>query len=178
MPQHPERQLVPQWAPELVVLSYAISWLGAYTSTQIVIHAKYTRNSLAKWLWTLLASLAFGFCAIWSMHFVGMLACGLDIEIGFDPSLTALSAVVAVVFTFAALSSGYVTNVIEKSRFAHAVVTFFRTLRRWIFSCCPKWDIEAGYEQLSAEEDEQHPRASQEAASQQEEEDNNDPEMD
>lgn len=54
---------------QLVVLSYAISWLGAYTSTQIAIHAKYTRNPWAKWLWTLLASLAFGFCAIWSMHF-------------------------------------------------------------------------------------------------------------
>ncbi|KAI0728365.1 hypothetical protein C8Q72DRAFT_374624 [Fomitopsis betulina] len=69
MPPDSERLLIPQWAPELVVLSYAISWLGAYTSTQIVIHAKYTRNPWAKWLWTLLASLAFGFCAIWSMHF-------------------------------------------------------------------------------------------------------------
>ncbi|KAH9926496.1 uncharacterized protein B0H18DRAFT_1006430 [Fomitopsis serialis] len=152
---------------QLVVLSYAISWLGAYTSTQIVIHAKYTRSKWAKWFWTLLASLAFGFCAIWSMHFVGMLACRMDIAIGFDPSLTALSAIVAVAFTFAALSSAYVTDAIEKSHFARTVVIAVRTLRRWMFSCCPKWDIEAGYEQLSSEEDERPPRTSQDVLSQQ-----------
>ncbi|RPD54487.1 hypothetical protein L227DRAFT_580481 [Lentinus tigrinus ALCF2SS1-6] len=64
-----ERKLSPQWAPELVVLSCIISWLGAYTSTQIMIHAKYTSSMGVKWLWTFCASIAFGFCAIWSMHF-------------------------------------------------------------------------------------------------------------
>lgn len=54
---------------QLVALSYLISWLGAYTSTQIMIHAKYTHNNGFKWVWTFFASIAFGFCAIWSMHF-------------------------------------------------------------------------------------------------------------
>lgn len=54
---------------QLIVLSYCISWLGAYTSTQIIIHAKYTNTVPSKWLWTFLASVAFGFSAIWSMHF-------------------------------------------------------------------------------------------------------------
>ncbi|KAH9942971.1 histidine kinase [Amylocystis lapponica] len=141
-----ERVLVPKWAPELVVLSYCISWLGAYTSTQIVIHAKYTRNPLRKWVWTFLASLAFGFCAIWSMHFVGMLACRLDVKIGFDGLLTVLSAVVAVVFTFAALSSSYVTEVIE-----HKISTWNRSLRTSLSST---WNIpvtldpEVGYQAL------------------------------
>ena len=54
---------------KLVALSYCISWLGAYTSTQIVIHAKYSRKPLFRWIWTFLASIAFGFTAIWSMHF-------------------------------------------------------------------------------------------------------------
>jgi NO-binding membrane sensor protein with MHYT domain len=56
-------------------------------------------------VWTFLASLTFGFCSIWCLHFVAMLACELDLPIGIDVSLTILSAVLAVFFTFAALAS-------------------------------------------------------------------------
>jgi NO-binding membrane sensor protein with MHYT domain len=56
-------------------------------------------------VWTLLASLTFGFCSIWSLHFVAMLAYELDILIGINVPLTILSSVLAVVFTFAALGS-------------------------------------------------------------------------
>jgi hypothetical protein len=54
-------------------------------------------------VWTLLASLTFGFCSIWSLHFVAMLACELDLQIGINVPLTLLSSVLAVAFTFAAL---------------------------------------------------------------------------
>ncbi|KAH9912153.1 histidine kinase [Epithele typhae] len=111
----PERELVRRWAPELVALSYLISWLGAYTSTQIMIHAKYTRSPVLRWTWTFFASAAFGFCAIWSMHFVGMLACRLDVKVNFNMPLTILSAFVAVVFTFTALACPYATESIEHS---------------------------------------------------------------
>ena len=56
-------------------------------------------------IWTMLGSLTFGFCAIWSLHFVAMLACELDLPIGINVPLTLLSAVLAVCFTFAALAS-------------------------------------------------------------------------
>jgi NO-binding membrane sensor protein with MHYT domain len=56
-------------------------------------------------VWTLLGSLTFGFCSIWSLHFVAMLAYELDISIGISVPLTILSSVLAVVFTFAALAS-------------------------------------------------------------------------
>jgi hypothetical protein len=56
-------------------------------------------------VWTLLASLTFGFCSIWSLHFVAMLACELDLQIGINLPLTLLSSVLAVAFTFAALGS-------------------------------------------------------------------------
>ncbi|RPD69358.1 hypothetical protein L226DRAFT_539870 [Lentinus tigrinus ALCF2SS1-7] len=124
-----ERKLSPQWAPELVVLSCIISWLGAYTSTQIMIHAKYTSSMGVKWLWTFCASIAFGFCAIWSMHFVGMLACRLDVDVRFDVFLTILSAVIAVFFTFAALASPYASEAIDNS-------TPMRTLSRWNSEVC------------------------------------------
>lgn len=53
--------------------------------------------------WIVIISLTFGFCAIFSLHLVGMLACQLDLPIGLDIGMTFLSAVPAVVFTFAAL---------------------------------------------------------------------------
>ena len=54
---------------KLVILSYCISWLGAYTCTQVAIHAKSAASKRAKWWWTFLGSVVFGFSAIWCMHF-------------------------------------------------------------------------------------------------------------
>ncbi|KAI9056733.1 hypothetical protein FKP32DRAFT_1762952 [Trametes sanguinea] len=155
----PERRLNPQWAPELIALSYLISWLGAYTSTQIMIHAKYTRSAVLKWIWTFLASIAFGFCAIWSMHFVGMLACRLDVNIHFNIPLTILSAVVAVFFTFAALASPYASEAIENS-------TSIKRLSQWnhdlytsvshMVTGRSSHDLEAGYTPLHTTAPEDH----------------------
>jgi len=55
-------------------------------------------------IWKLLTSLTFGFCSIWSLHFVAMLARELDVPIDIDVPLTILSSVLAVFFTFAALT--------------------------------------------------------------------------
>ncbi|CDO68498.1 hypothetical protein BN946_scf184499.g23 [Trametes cinnabarina] len=155
----PERRLNPRWVPELIALSYLISWLGAYTSTQIMIHAKYTRSAVLKWVWTFLASIAFGFCAIWSMHFVGMLACRLDVNVRFNIPLTILSAMVAVLFTFAALASPYAMEAIENS-------TSMRTLSKWnqgffasvshLVTGRSSHDLEAGYTPLQTAAPEDH----------------------
>ena len=56
-------------------------------------------------IWTFLSSLTFGFCSIWCLHFVAMLACELDLHIGINVPLTILSSILAVFFTFAALAS-------------------------------------------------------------------------
>lgn len=56
-------------------------------------------------IWTILGSLTFGYCSIWSLHFVAMLGCELDLPIGVDVPLTIFSSVLAVTFTFAALAS-------------------------------------------------------------------------
>ena len=55
--------------------------------------------------WTILGSLTFGFCSIWSLHFVAMLACELDLPVGIDVPLTVLSSILAVFFTFVALAT-------------------------------------------------------------------------
>ena len=62
-------------------------------------------------MWTILGSLTFGFCSIWSLHFVAMLACELDLPIGIDVGLTILSAILAVAFTFVALGSDLLTRI-------------------------------------------------------------------
>lgn len=56
-------------------------------------------------IWTILGSLTFGFCSIWSLHFVAMLGCELDLPIGIDVPLTIISSILAVTFTFATLAS-------------------------------------------------------------------------
>ncbi len=67
-------------------------------------------------IWTILGSLTFGFCSIWSLHFVAMLACELDLPIGIHVPLTLLSAVLAVLFTFVALAADLLWDTYMRSR--------------------------------------------------------------
>lgn len=99
------RQLQPHWNGGMIVASIAISLLGAFTSTQLMCQARMSVRFTNVLAWTILGSLTFGFCSIWCLHFVAMLACELDLSIGIDAPLTLLSSVLAVVFTFTALAS-------------------------------------------------------------------------
>ena len=104
------RHLEPQWNHGMIAASIAISLLGAFTSTQLMCQARISMKLSSILVWTILGSLTFGFCSIWSLHFVAMLACELDLPIGINVPLTLLSAVLAVVFTFAALASDLLWN--------------------------------------------------------------------
>lgn len=130
------RQLEPHWNAGMIAASIAISFLGAFTSTQLCVPYHYSyalplqrltclysmcqaRMSLhfpSVLIWTILGSLTFGFCSIWSLHFVAMLACELDLPIGINVSLTVLSAILAVLFTFAALASDLLWDTYMRSR--------------------------------------------------------------
>ncbi|MCJ1401113.1 hypothetical protein MMC11_004325 [Xylographa trunciseda] len=99
------RELEARWNYGMIAASIAISLLGAFTSTQLMCQARISLHFSSVLVWTILASLTFGFCSIWSLHFVAMLACELDLPIGIDVPLTVLSSVLAVSFTFAALGS-------------------------------------------------------------------------
>lgn len=104
------RRLEPQWNNAMILASIAISLLGAFTSTQLMCQARMSAQFSSVFVWTLLASLTFGFCSIWSLHEVAMLACELDLPIGIDVPLTILSSILAVLFTFGALSSDLLWN--------------------------------------------------------------------
>lgn len=98
------RRIVPHWNFSLVIASIVVSFLGAFTSTQLIVQAKTSRCLSAIIVWSILASLTFGFCSIWCLHFIAMLACELDLAITLDVPLTILSAVLAVTFTWIALT--------------------------------------------------------------------------
>lgn len=99
------RRLEPHWNYGLIAASIAVSLLGAFTSTQMMCQARTSRYFSGVLVWTILGSLTFGFCSIWSLHFIAMLACELDVRIGLDVPLTIVSALLAVLFTFAALAA-------------------------------------------------------------------------
>ena len=63
-----------------------------------------------------MGSLIFGFCSIWSLHFVATLACGLDLQIQLNLGLTILSAFLAVFFTFCALGGQLLWKSYQKGR--------------------------------------------------------------
>ncbi|KAK5025649.1 hypothetical protein LTS07_007853 [Exophiala sideris] len=99
------RRIEPHWNYGLIAASIAVSLLGAFTSTQMMCQARTSRYFSGVLVWTILGSLTFGFCSIWSLHFIAMLACELDVRIGLDVPLTIVSALLAVLFTFAALAA-------------------------------------------------------------------------
>lgn len=99
------RELEPHWNGTMIAASIAVSFLGSFTSTQLMCHARMSVRFSTALLWTLLGSLIFGFCSIWCLHYIAMLACEFDLRIGVDPLLTIISALLAVLFTFIALST-------------------------------------------------------------------------
>lgn len=99
------RRLEPRWDYALIAASITVSLLGAFTATQMMCQARTARYFSGVLVWAILGSLTFGFCSIWSLHFIATLACELDVRVGLDVSLTILSAILAVSFTFAALAS-------------------------------------------------------------------------
>lgn len=105
---------------------------------------------------------------------VGMLACRFDVQVVFDCNLTLLSAIVAVSYTFAAFAMGspHISRSIQQSRFAQVIIKLLQTLQRGLFSCCPEWDAEAGYEQPSGGDHEGPSPAARDAELRKEDEEN------
>ena len=88
---------------DLVVLSLAVSVLGSYCALQCA-RAMADSKPRPRRGWLAAASVAMGGGAIWSMHFIAMLACRLPVAVVYDIPLTALSLLVAIVVTGAGLA--------------------------------------------------------------------------
>ena len=82
------------WDIPLVVLSVLAAMIGSFTA---LVHAQRMRESSGRsaWIWMVTGGITLGL-AIWSMHFIGMLAFHLPIPLGYDLPLTLLSALPAI----------------------------------------------------------------------------------
>jgi len=82
--------------------SYIVAWIGAYAGLSTVPAIRLVETNKAKIAWKLTGAIAMG-AAIWSMHFVGMLALYLPVNVEHHIGLTALSIVPAIIASYFAL---------------------------------------------------------------------------
>lgn len=80
----------------LMILSFAVSVLSSLTALQLAMAIPSARTSNDRWIASGLAGFAMGGGAIWSMHFIAMLACKMSIPVTYDAGITTLSIIVAV----------------------------------------------------------------------------------
>lgn len=80
----------------LVALSFFVSVFGSYTGLQLTRGSRDTSGKIA-FGWIIAAAFALGGGAIWTMHFIGMIAYEMPhMEVAYDPGLTFVSLLVAV----------------------------------------------------------------------------------
>ncbi|WP_339533524.1 putative bifunctional diguanylate cyclase/phosphodiesterase [Pseudomonas hunanensis] len=91
--------LTGSYSSSLVLISLCVAILASYTALDLTGRIA-TAKGRAAYLWMGGGALAMGI-GVWSMHFIGMLAFSLPIDLGYDLALTALSLLIAV------LSSGF-----------------------------------------------------------------------
>ncbi|OOG82271.1 histidine kinase [Pseudomonas sp. A25(2017)] len=100
--------LIGSYSPALVSISLFVAVLASYTALDLAGRIA-TAQGRATHLWMTGGALAMG-VGIWSMHFIGMLAFSLPVELGYDISITALSLLVAI------LSSGFALWLVSQPR--------------------------------------------------------------
>ena len=96
------------YSPALVLISLCVAILASYTALDLSGRIA-TARGRAVYLWIGGGALAMGF-GVWSMHFIGMLALELPLELGYDLGLTLWSLLVAI------LSSGFALWLVSQPR--------------------------------------------------------------
>lgn len=107
----PARVETGEYIISLVILSYVIATLGSFTGVRLSENIVRAKTQNRKNYLHIGGSLSFG-AGIWSMHFIGMIAYQMDMYHTYDPFLTFISMVFAVVtafFVFSLIRSGKVT---------------------------------------------------------------------
>lgn len=89
--------------PALVMVSFAVAFFGSYAALFIAEMFSRVTDENRRASLTLCGACALG-CGIWSMHFVGMLAYHTDMQIHYDPLITAASLVIEVLCAYGAFS--------------------------------------------------------------------------
>jgi diguanylate cyclase (GGDEF)-like protein len=100
--------LIGSYSLTLVFISLCVAILASYTALDLTGRIA-TAKGRAVHLWTVGGAFAMGI-GVWSMHFIGMLAFTLPIDLGYDTTLTALSLLIAV------LSCGFALWLVSQPR--------------------------------------------------------------
>ncbi|MDX2028089.1 MAG: MHYT domain-containing protein [Alphaproteobacteria bacterium] len=100
MPSNAETGSYNLW---LVILSYIVASLGAYTGLAFATHMISAKAARTKNLMHAGGAFALG-SGIWSMHFIGMLAYKMKMTVTYDPWLTLLSMVIAIAIAYGVLA--------------------------------------------------------------------------
>jgi diguanylate cyclase (GGDEF)-like protein len=87
----------------LVALSLLVATLASYTTLDLAGRITKLGNNGYRSYWLAGGAFAMGI-GIWSMHFVGMLAFSLPIPLGYDPLITLISLLIAVLVSYFALN--------------------------------------------------------------------------
>lgn len=90
----------------LVALSYCVSVLGALTGLFVANHIRGSEGGV-RLGWLLLAAILIGGCAIWAMHFIGMIAYDPGGPMAYDTTMTAASLVAPIAFVTVGLYATY-----------------------------------------------------------------------
>ena len=91
----------------LVLLSYLVAVLGSYALLQFATRIAELRDAGLRYSWLAVGAIAMR-GGIWAMHLIGMLAHVLPIPVSYDPWITALSIVPAI------LGAGVALHVIAR----------------------------------------------------------------
>lgn len=86
--------LEPSYNLFLVGLSFFVSVFGSYTGILLVKAAQSSEKNRSAWIAA--SAVALGAGAIWTMHFIGMLAYDMGMPVNYDPLITFTSLAIAV----------------------------------------------------------------------------------
>ena len=100
--------LIGSYSSALVLISIFVAILASYTALDLTGRIA-TTTGRAAYLWMMGGALAMG-VGVWSMHFIGMLAFSLPIDLGYDIQLTALSLLISI------LSCGFALWLVSQPR--------------------------------------------------------------
>jgi serine phosphatase RsbU (regulator of sigma subunit)/NO-binding membrane sensor protein with MHYT domain len=106
------QQLQLQYDGMLVTLSYVLAAFASFVTLRLVGHMRTTPDKVRQRLLIIVAGLSLG-SGIWAMHFTGMLACTLPVEIRYDPTLTLLSLLIPIAvcgFGIFWIRAGYISG--------------------------------------------------------------------
>src|SRR6185312_15366677 len=94
------------FSPLLILASYVIATFGSYTGLTLAAYMFDAKDRRIRNLLHISGAFALG-SGIWSMHFIGMLAYKMNMEVSYDPFLTILSMLIAIGIAYGVLQ---VTN--------------------------------------------------------------------